>query len=71
MRGIELAGWQLGAALVQELETDNSLGNSRHDVITAEMTGGSPLWLRAEPGFDAEQAEALAAYVISHIGAAV
>lgn len=71
VKGIELAGWQLGAALVQELEANDSLGDSRHDVITAEMAGGSPLWLRAEPGFDAEQAEALAAYVITHIGAAV
>ena len=68
--GIELAGWQLGASLIQELEADNSPGSSSLDPITAEMVGGSPLWLRAEPGFDEGQAEALAAHVIAHIGTA-
>ena len=31
--------------------------------IEQDLVGGSPLWLRAEPGGDAGQADALAAYL--------
>ena len=32
-------------------------------VIEQELLGGSPLWLRAEPEADAQQADALAAVI--------
>lgn len=60
--GIELAGYRLGAGMVQQLQT------ARPDTplpeIEQELLGGSPLWLRAEPDADATQADALAAYLI-------
>ena len=65
--GIELAGWRLGPTFIQELEADSNSSISHHDVITAEMAGGAPLWLRAEPDYDAEQAQALTALIITGI----
>jgi hypothetical protein len=59
--GLELAGYKLGAALVRELETAEPSG-TQTDIAQADV-GGSGLWLRAEPGFDAKQADALAAIV--------
>lgn len=59
--GLELAGYRLGAALVRELESAEPSGNLT-DITQADI-GGSGLWLRAEPGFDARQADALAAIV--------
>jgi hypothetical protein len=58
-QGLELAGYRLGAALVRELESAEPIGNLT-DIAQADL-GGSGLWLRAEPGFDARQADALAA----------
>jgi hypothetical protein len=60
-QGLELAGYRLGAALVRELEIAEPSGNLTD--ITQSDIGGSGLWLRAEPGFDAKQADALAATV--------
>jgi hypothetical protein len=58
-QGLALAGYRLGAALIRELE---SAEPSAHltDIAQGDL-GGSGLWLRAEPGFDAKQADALAA----------
>jgi hypothetical protein len=58
-RGLELAGYRLGAALVRELESAEPAANLT-DIAQGDI-GGSGLWLRAEPGFDAKQADALAA----------
>lgn len=57
--GIELAGWRIGAAMFLALET----AEPRPDLLPIEQgdIGGSGLWLRAEPGEDPEQADALAA----------
>lgn len=60
-RGLELAGYRLGAELIRELETAEASGDLA-DIAQADV-GGSGLWLRAEPGFDAGQADALAAIV--------
>lgn len=59
--GIELGGWQLGAAMFRDLEAaapDHELTE-----IDQAVVGGAGLWLRAEPAEDPEQADALAALV--------
>lgn len=61
--GIELAGYRLGAAMVQQLQAAQPAGAPHLAEIDQELLGGSPLWLRAEPGFDPSQADALAAYL--------
>lgn len=65
--GIELAGWKLGAAFIRELEAFEFKPHAAHRVIEAADVGGSPLWLRAEPDFDPEQADALAALILSDL----
>jgi hypothetical protein len=57
--GLELAGYRLGAALIRELESAE-FSSSLTDIAQGDV-GGSGLWLRAEPGFDARQSDALAA----------
>ena len=59
--GLELAGYRLGAALVRELESAEPAAHLAD--IAQRDVGGSGLWLRAEPGFDPKQADALAAIV--------
>lgn len=60
-QGLELAGYKLGAGLIRELETAEPAGDLT-DIAQSDLSG-SGLWLRAEPGFDAKQADALAAIV--------
>ena len=61
--GLELAGWQLGAAMIRELEAaEPTIGPDTRIIEQVEL-GGSPLWLRAEPDNDPQQAEALARIV--------
>lgn len=59
--GIELAGYQLSAAMVGDLHTAQPpaglVGIAQADL------GGPALWLRAEPDHDSHQADALAAIV--------
>jgi len=60
--GLELAGYALGAPFYSAfgaLEPTREAG-----VIEQASLGGSGLWLRAEPGEDARQADALAAHLI-------
>lgn len=59
--GIELAGYRLGAAMVQQVQS--ALPAPALSEIEQDLLGGSPLWLRAEPDADAAQADALAAYL--------
>lgn len=59
--GIELAGYRLGAAMVQQLQA--ALPVPDLDEIDQDVLNGSPLWLRSEPDADATQADALAAYL--------
>ncbi|MEM1196118.1 MAG: hypothetical protein AAGH57_08445 [Pseudomonadota bacterium] len=59
-QGLRLAGWELNAAMVSELQADQfDLGSSYVPISHSDL-GGSALWLRAEPGEDKEQSEALA-----------
>ncbi|MEL7689802.1 hypothetical protein [Citromicrobium bathyomarinum] len=62
--GIALAGWQIGPEMFAALETAEL--PTREDgvaLLDQETIGGRPLWLRAEPDFDAAQADALAAVI--------
>ena len=61
--GLELAGWQLGAAMIREFEAAEWTIGPQVRIVDQVELGGSPLWLRAEPGEDPEQAEALARIV--------
>ena len=62
--GVTLAGWSLGADLVKELAANELASSPHHLPITQEEVGGRPLWLRAEPGFDPAQANAVAAIIV-------
>ena len=66
--GATLAGFPLGPGMIGELAGD-SPANERLVRIEHETLGGKPLWLRAEPDEDPEQADALAAFVAMGIGA--
>lgn len=68
--GLELAGWQLGATMIRELETTQPAIGPDTRIIEQVELGGSPLWLRAEPDSDPRQAEALARIVASGMLAA-
>lgn len=61
--GLELAGHAIGPVLFRELEAAHLPDNGRQADIDQQTIGGSGLWLRAEPGFDPAQADALAAFV--------
>ncbi|MDG5751131.1 hypothetical protein P8R33_08445 [Qipengyuania sp. XHP0211] len=65
--GVTLAGWSFGPDLVNELATSELTSSPHHLPITQEEVGGSPLWLRAEPGFDPAQAKALAAIIVERL----
>lgn len=58
--GLDLVGYRLSPALLAQLQT--ALPAEATD-IDQDTVGGSGLWLRAEPGEDREQADALAAIV--------
>jgi hypothetical protein len=63
VQGIVAAGWQLGSSFYNDLiESDVPTAALAID-IDHETVGGSPLWLRAEPDEDPEQADALAAII--------
>lgn len=62
--GATLAGWHLGADMFAGLEQAH-VPPQPHGVtvVEQETIGGRPLWLRAEPDYDADQADALAAII--------
>ncbi|MBY6013837.1 hypothetical protein KUV75_02825 [Qipengyuania gaetbuli] len=55
-----VAGWTLSGEMVRELEQGTEVKTGDLVVVDQEEIGGSPLWLRAEIGEDADQAQALA-----------
>ena len=57
--GVTLAGWQIGPQMFQDLEAAEPADGLIE--IDQAALGGPGLWLRAEPGEDPEQADALAA----------
>jgi len=59
--GIELAGFRLGGEFVRQFQSLTPSVSPSVSEIEQDMLGGSGLWLRAEPGEDRAQADALAA----------
>jgi hypothetical protein len=61
--GLELAGYRLGAAMVDGLaEAELPAAGKQRDIMQGDI-GGPGLWLRAEPDHDPRQADALAAII--------
>ena len=61
--GLELAGHELSAAFLTQLQGLEVPAANGMSEIGQDLVGGAPLWLRAEPGEDRDQADALAAVV--------
>lgn len=61
--GLMLGGWQIGAAMLLELEIAEPALVPGQQEIEQPQLGGPGLWLRAEPSEDAGQADALAAII--------
>jgi len=61
--GLELSGYPLSPAFLRECPSLVPPVSPGLSVIEQAMLGGSALWLRAEPGFERAQADALAAIV--------
>ena len=62
--GLDLAGLRLGADFITEFACLAPEPNAAHrDIAQVALGCGGGLWLRAEPGEDAAQADALAAIV--------
>jgi hypothetical protein len=61
-RGLELAGYRFGAEFIRRFQSLTPTTSARLSEIGQDMIGaGGGLWLRAEPGEDRMQADALAA----------
>lgn len=60
--GVELSGHRLGAEFVRQFQNLTAVPGARE--IAQDMVGGGGLWLRAEPGEDRAQADALAAILV-------
>ena len=65
--GIELAGYRLGATMVRDLEAAGTGANAAQAMVKLADLGGPALWLRSEPGEDAELSTALAARLIKDL----
>jgi hypothetical protein len=59
-RGLELAGYRLSPAMMAGLADAELSPGAQRDITQGDI-GGAGLWLRAEPDYDARQADALAA----------
>ena len=62
-QGLVLGGWAIGAAMLRELESAEPVLGPGQAAIAQSALGGPGLWLRAEPGEDAAQADRLAALI--------
>ncbi|MFU7528347.1 hypothetical protein [Qipengyuania sp. ASV99] len=58
--GLTLAGWEIGAELLRDLENAQPPAADHHAIVAQSQLGGAGLWLRAEPGEDDAQSTALA-----------
>lgn len=65
--GIELAGYRLGATMVRELDESGISDVAGQTVVKLADLGGAALWLRSEPGEDAELSSALAARIAADV----
>jgi hypothetical protein len=62
-RGLDLAGYRLGSAMVAALaDSELPQADRQRDIAQGDI-GGPGLWLRAEPEHDPKQADALAAII--------
>ena len=68
-RGLELAGYALGPAMITQLDAATSAPSL--PTISQSALNAPGLWLRAEPGEDAAQSSALAATLATLIGEAL
>lgn len=66
---LELSGYRLSAAFLDSFATLEQPTTPRLSPIAQADLGGSALWLRAEPDFDATQAEALAGLITAGVAA--
>lgn len=62
-RGLELGGYRLGADFIRQFQSLTPAVSTSVSEIEQDMIGGGGLWLRAEPGEDRGQADALAAII--------
>lgn len=67
--GLDLAGYSLSGEMLRQLQSLVPGKQAGITTIEHELIGGSPLWLRAEPDEDSEQADALAAVLAVGIAA--
>jgi hypothetical protein len=67
--GLELAGYRLGAAMIEGLADAELPAAARQRDIAQGDIGGAGLWLRAEPDYDPKQADALAAVLAMELAA--
>jgi hypothetical protein len=63
VNGLELNGYAFSPGLLQQLQDAVPVQRAGLTVIEQDTIGGGPLWLRAEPDEDREQADALAALI--------
>lgn len=66
-RGLVMAGWPIGADLFRALETAEPVQAPGQTEIDQTALGGPGLWLRAEPGDDANQADRLAQIIAQSV----
>ena len=65
--GLTLGGWQIGPDMFRALEAaEPALAPGQQDIVQTQL-GGPGLWLRAEPGEDSTQADALAAIIAADL----
>jgi hypothetical protein len=67
--GLELAGYRLGALMIEALADAELPGAVKQRDIAQGDIGGPGLWLRAEPDYDPKQADALAAILAMELAA--
>ena len=67
--GLELAGWRLSADMIAQLEQAEFPTHARLHTIDQAALDGPPLWLRAEPDIDDDQADALASIIVADLSA--
>ena len=64
--GLTLGGHTLSAAMIAALEDATPTDGKLKDIAPSDLEG-QPLWLRAEPGHDAAQAQALAGRILEDL----
>ncbi|MBA4051381.1 MAG: hypothetical protein C0472_05740 [Erythrobacter sp.] len=69
-QGLTLGGWGIGPAMFAALEmAEPALAHGQSDLAQSAI-GGPGLWLRAEPGEDAAQADRLAGRIVQSLAGA-